>query len=275
MADLRGDAIPISGAGKSDWDRLPAWTFHGSINTHTLAPGNSLRIRGTVRVDSPALQGVGALQVNTDLSLRPLSDPEGASLLQAKSPTSILLTPTRLPIEREPMPWVTNLAHYQELPLVKTAATQAEAEVNLTLTLPPDLPAGYYSPTLDFFFPDMPGEHPTGRQVFPHTFQAPDFVDLPIIKVGNPAPPRLDWVLLLDTLSNGSRGVLAEEDADRFGIAQRILTPSETFVIPRLSAASGRPLSYRLEPFVPAVSLFHITSGLPNSSAYSLPVSLG
>ena len=266
VADLRGDAIPISGAGKSDWGRFPAWTFHGSIPTHTLTPGNSLRIRGTVRVDSPALQGVGALQVNTDLSLRPLSDSEGASLLQAKSPTSILLTPTGLPIERQPMPWVTNLAHYQELPLVKTAATRAEAEVNLTLTLPPDLPAGYYSPTLDFFFLDMPGEHPTGRQVFPHTFQAPDFVDLPIIKVGNPAPPRLDWVLLLDTFSNGSRGVLAEEDADRFGIAQRILTPSETFVIPRLSAASGRPLSYRLEPFVPAVSLFHITSGLPNSS---------
>ena len=56
------------------------------------------------------------------------------------------------------------------------------------------------------------------------------------------------------------------EDADRFGVAQRILTPSETFVIPRLSVASGQPLTYRLEPFVPTLSLFNITSGMPNSS---------
>ena len=73
--------------------------------------------------------------------------------------------------------------------------------------------------------------------------------------MGNPALPRLDWLLLLDTLSNGSRGIVAVEDADRFGVAQRILTSSDTFVIPRLSAASGQPLTYRLEPFVPTVGL--------------------
>ena len=265
VADLRGDAIPISGAGKIDWDRFPAWTFHGSLNTHTLTPGNSLRIRGTLRVDSPTLQGVGALQVNTDLRLRPLSDPEGASLLQTKSLASLLLTPTGLPIEREPMPWLTDLAHYREIPLVKTASTQAEARIDLTLSLPPDLPAGYYSPVLAFFFPDMPSENPPSPQVFPHPFQEPRNVNLPVVKVGNPAPPHLDYVLLLDTLSNGSRGVLAGEDTDRFGVAQRILTPSETFVIPRLSAASGQPLTYRLEPFVPTLSYFTITSDMPNS----------
>ena len=108
-------------------------------------------------------------------------------------------------------------------------------------------------------------EPPSSRQVFHHTFQEPRIVELPIIKVGNPVSPHLDWVLLLDTLSNGSRGVLAEDDADRFGVAQRILTPSETFVIPRLSATSGQPLSYRLEPFVPTLSLFNITNALPNS----------
>ena len=267
VADLPGADISISGAGRVDWENPPAWTFHGSLNTQTLAPGNLLRIRGTVRVDSPALQGIGVLQVNAGLKLRPLSDPEGASLLQAKSPASILLTPTGLPIEREPTWWVTDLAHYRELPLVKTASTQAEAEVDLTLTLPSDLPAGYYSPTLDLFFPDSPMGPLTDRQVLPTPSQETHIVHLPIIKVGSPAPPRLYWALLLDTLSNGSRGVLAVEDADRFGVAQRILTPSETFVIPRLSAALGQPLSYRLEPFVPAMSLSHDTStfGSPNS----------
>ena len=265
VADLAGPDISISGAGRVDWENLPAWTFHGSLTTQTLAPGNPLQIRGTLRVASPALQGTGALQVNTSLRLRPLSEPDGASLLQTKSLASILLTPTRLPIERKPMWWVTDLVHYRELPLVKTASTQAETAVDLRLTLPPDLPAGYYSPVLNFFFPDMPLEPLSGRQ-FHHTFQEPRIVDLPIVKVGNPALPRLDWVLLLDTLSNGSRGNLAIEDTDRFGVAQRILTPSETFVIPRLSAASRQPLTYRLEPFVPSVSLFNLTNDLPNSS---------
>ncbi len=265
VADRPGASIPISGAGRVEWEMLPTWTFHGSLNTQTLAPGDPLRIRGTVRVDSPALQGGGAFQVHAGLRLRPLSTPDGTSLLQTESLASILLTPTILPIEREPMWWVTDLAHYQELPLVKTTSTQAEAEIDLTLSLPSDLPAGYYSPILDFNFPDMPSENLTGRQIFHHTFQEPRIVDLPIIQVGNPVSPHLDWVLLLDTLSNGSRGVLAEEDADRFGVAQRILTPSETFVIPRLNVASGQPLSYRLEPFVPTLSLFDITNALPNS----------
>ena len=171
VADLPGDAIPISGAGKINWDRFPAWTFHGSVPAHTLTPGDPLRVRGTVRVESPALQGAGALRVSTALRLRPLSDPDGPSLLQTKSLASILLTPTGLPIEREPMWWATDLAHYQDHALVKTASRQAEAKIDLTLPLPPDLPAGYYSPILEFHSPGMPSEDPLSPHVFPEPFQ--------------------------------------------------------------------------------------------------------
>ena len=125
----------------------------------------------------------------------------------------------------------------------------------MTLSLPSDLPAGYYRPFLGFYSPDMPGENPPDRSVtFSDVVSSPHEAHLPIIRVGNPAPPRLNWPLLLDTLSNGSRGVLAVEDADRFGTAQRILIPSETFVIPRLGTTDS-PLTYRLEPFVPSVGL--------------------
>ena len=256
VADLPGADIPIGGAGKTEWDRLPAWTFHGSITTHTFAPGNPLRVRGTVRVDSSALQGVDALQVHTSLRLERLSDANGSSLLRESSFVSTFLTPTGLPIERQPRWWDDSLSQSRDLPLVKTASTRAEAEVALTLSLPPDLPAGYYRPFLTFYSPDMPEESPPDRSVtFSDVVSSPHEAHLPIIKVGNPAPPRLSWPLLLDTLSNGSRGILAVEDLDRFGVAQRILTSSETFVIPRLGPASGQPLTYRLEPFVPSVSL--------------------
>ena len=265
VADLPGADISIGGAGRFRWDGLPVWTFHGSINTQTLTPRDPLRVRGTVRVDSPALQGVNALPVHTTLRLERLSDTDGSSILSHNTFASTFPTPTGLPIERDSLWWDAELQAYQEVPLTKTAATQAEAEIDLTLPLPPDLPAGYYRPFLHFYSPDMPAEDPPSRSVILLLHQAARSFSqqarLPIIRIGHPASPRLDWPLLLDTLSNGSRGVVAVEDADRFGIAQRVLTTSDTFVIPRRDAASGQPLTYRLEPFVPTVSLGNGSSG--------------
>ena len=249
-----GGGIPIGAAGRAHWDALPAWTFQGSLTGRTFAPGDSLRVRGTVRAASPVLQGVDGLQVNAALRLERLSDSDGSSLLRRSIFASTFVTSTGLPIEREPQYWDERLSQYREMPLVKTATDQVEAKLDLTLTLPPDLSVGYYRPFLTFFFPDMPMEHSPSRPVTLPDFSIspPDAARLPIIRVRSPAPPHLDWVLLLDTLSNGSRGIVAVEDANRFGIAQRILTSSETFVIPRQSTALGQPLTYRLEPFVPA-----------------------
>ena len=261
VADPPGAGIPIGGAGRIAWNELPVWTFRGSLNTQTLAPGDPLRVHGTVRVDSPALQGADALWVNASLGLERT---DGPSLLHGLSVAgTTFLTPTGLPIERMSRFWTPGLSQYRTVPLVKTAATRVEAEVALMLVLPSDLPAGYYRPFLSFSFPDMPTEEPASQPFIDLLGQTPDILVLPISRVGHPAPPRLDWMLLLDTLSNGSRGVVAAEDADRFVIAQRILTSSDTFVIPRLDAASGQPLTYRLEPFVPTVSLDNGSGGNP------------
>ena len=264
VADPPGAGIPISGAGLIYFDSLPAWTFHGFLNTRALVPGDPLRVQGTVQIDSPASQGVSTLQAGAQLGLERAT---GTSVLHETAGSApAFLTPTGLPIERTGQSWATGLAQGQDFALIKTAETRVEAGLDLTLPLPPDLPAGYYRPLLLFYFPELPKEHPPGRPTVSVQQGNIHSVNLPIIKVGSPAPPRLDWVLLLDTLSNGSRGAVAVEDADRFGIAQRILTSSETFVIPRLSAASGQPLTYRLEPFVPGMSLFSGSGGgIPTS----------
>ena len=257
MADPPGADIPIGSAGRTDYNLLPAWTFHGSLATHTFASGDLLRVHGTVRVDSPALQGVDALQAQTSLRLDRLSAIEGSSIFRRSIFVSTFLTPTGLPIEREPL-WNNGFSQYQDAPLVKTASDQAETKVDLTLSLPPDLPDGYYRPVLRFDFPDMPQEDfPSNaiQESLEPTQDSTQEARLPIIRVGSPALPRLPWVLFLDTPSNGSRGVVAVEDATRFGTAQRILTSSETFVVPRLDAASGQPLTYRLEPFAPTVAV--------------------
>ena len=41
VADPPGAGIPIGGAGRRSLESLPAWTFHGSLNTQTLAPWRS------------------------------------------------------------------------------------------------------------------------------------------------------------------------------------------------------------------------------------------
>ena len=267
----------ISSAGRTDWQEhgLPAWTFNGSLNTQTFISGDPLRVQGTVQVHSPALQGVGGLQVDTRLRLERLSDTDGSSILRRNTFASTFLTPTGLPIERNPLNWDEGLDEYQQVPLVKTASARAEAEIDLTLTLPSDLPAGYYRPFLQFSFPEMPLENPPSRSVMGLLHFAgrgsEDEAHLSIIRVGNPAPPHLYWPLLLDTLSNGSRGVMAAEDADHFGVAQRILTSSETFVIPRLSATSSQPLTYRLEPFVPTVGLTNAAPPSPPRIPFQFP----
>ena len=277
VADPPGAGIRIGSAGRTYWDEpgLPAWTFQGSLNTQTLAPGDSLRVRGTVRVDSPALQGIGDLQVHVALRLERLSDTDGSSILRRGTFASTFVTPTGLPIERYPLRWDVGLDVYREETLTKRVATQAEAQINQILTLPPDFPAGYYRPFLTFYFPEMPVENPPSRSVIRTVHFAGrgswGEAHLPIIRVGNPASPRLYWLLLLDTLSNGSRGILAIEDASHFGVAQRVLTPSETFVIPRLSATAGRPLTYRLEPFVPAVGLANRDISSPPRIPFRFP----
>ena len=184
VADPPGTGIPIGGAGKIEWDSLPAWTFHGSINTDTFVPGDTLRVQGTVRADSSVLQSADALQVETQLVLERA---DGPSLLHGTSgAATTFLTPTGLPLERWGQWWATGFNQYQELPLVKTTSRRAEAEVALTLPLPPDLSAGYYRPFLQFRFPDMPREVPPSRPFLKTPALDTGTFVLPIIKVGSP-----------------------------------------------------------------------------------------
>ena len=125
VADPSGMGIPISGAGKVDPYRLPAWTFHGSLSTHTFAPGDPLRVQGTVRVDSQAVQGVDDLRVNTTLRLEPA---DGSSLLHETSgAASTFLTPTGLPLERTGQWWATGFHQHRDVPLVKTASSRGRS----------------------------------------------------------------------------------------------------------------------------------------------------
>ena len=58
----------------------------------------------------------------------------------------------------------------------------------------------------------------------------------------------------MDDISQGTHGVAAREDVGRFGLSSFIVTQGAPYVVPRLDARTGAPITYRLEPFLPMIS---------------------
>lgn len=248
-----GTGVPFAGVGLVRFQGLPAWTVEGTINRQDFQAGDTLRVQGTLRIVSPALAGAGPMRGGVGLALERLSGPDGAGAFRTNSFASVFLTPTGLPIERRGQP-SPGFEPTVNLDFTRPSAGRAEAVFELSLTLPADLPAGYYRPYLGTSFEGVPADA-SGVLLQVGARHEHFNAYLPVIRLGAPALPRLPWVLLMDTLANGSRGVSAVEDRSRFGVAQRIVTTSETFVVPRVDGATGRPLTYRLEPFAPTVSV--------------------
>jgi len=248
---VSGEEIPFGGAAAFGDRTLPVWVLTGTIDRQEVDPGESIRIRGKLEIRSPLLQDIESMEVYPSFRLERLSGPQGYGSLAQNIFASIFLTPTGLPIERVPIG--TDFAATM-VQMNKVAEDRVEASLDLAMPVPADLPAGYYvlRGTMAFTDPVL-GEFPNDIMIHVDKVGL-RFPYFPVIRVGDPAPPRLFWTLLTDTLSNGTRGVGAVEDRERFALAPRILTQSETFIIPKVDSASGAPLTYRLEPFAPTVS---------------------
>jgi hypothetical protein len=259
-----GSGVPAAGAWRTRFagdgeSGLPAYTFEGSLSTQAVQPGGTLRVQGTIRIVSSVLPGAGAMQARVTFGLERHSGPDGTGSHARSSYASTFLTPTSLPIERFPRFFNNGLDGFRAIDMTRPSADRAEASVDLTLTVPSNFLAGFYRPYLAVNFTGVPVEPPPASTILfgliDRASRSFNYIRLPIVRVGNPAPPRLFWTLLTDTLSNGTRGTVAVEDRDRFGVASRVLTQSQTFIVPRLNPTSGQPLHYRLEPYVPTVCL--------------------
>ncbi len=74
-----------------------------------------------------------------------------------------------------------------------------------------------------------------------------------VLRVGEPGEDRLLWTLLQDHPSQGSRGILAAEDAGRVALSSRVAYQAERTILPRVDPANGEPIPYPLEPYLPAL----------------------
>lgn len=245
-------------AGTSD-TYPPHWVVQGSINRTQFAPGAALEVQATMTIDSPVLAThAAAIGGTAVLVLERVSFEDGRPASARPMEASALLTPTGFALESPQEGDDGRSSRARPLALARTSATHAEGQVQISLPIASDLPAGYYRPTLRFFFGEtFPPRDPTpslSTTTIETHHDRLNALSLPVIRVGDPAPPRLFATLFSDGAFSGTRGAVAIEDASCCNLASIIQSPSKTLVVPRIDERSGAVLRYRLEPHVILVS---------------------
>ena len=229
----------------------PPWTFEGT----TTRQSNVLEINGVVRLISSAVQNAGPMTVRAGVRLHKLANANGTGSLAHNVYASALLTPAGLPIERELNGRLE--PNSSQISLVKTAPDRAEASIRLSVDLGTNVPAGYYVPAVRFNWQGVPTESPPSRATLAPLGNSVgrdgDVAYLPIVKIGEPAAPRLPAMLLAESLSDGSRGAHAIEDEQTYGLAPRVRV-HQKLVVPHADI-NGQPYAYRLEPHLPTILL--------------------
>ncbi|MCU0961137.1 MAG: hypothetical protein MUF48_13610 [Pirellulaceae bacterium] len=115
------------------------------------------------------------------------------------------------------------------------------------LEVPANLPAGRYGVVIH-----VRGIGPLEFDAGP---QSGMFRCAGLLRVGDPAPPRITPMLLASTGAGGARGTLAREDRDHVALNFRHRTAPDKLIIARDDAFTGQPLTYALDPYVPLLGL--------------------
>ena len=125
-------------------------------------------------------------------------------------------------------------------------------EGRLAVDLPADTPEGYYQPRL-YVFARLEGhETPVHLAAYSDNWNEKPYPVLPLVRVGDPATPRLPWSILAAAQQMGRRGALPEQERERIALAGRAgfggrlilrpgtydLTPSFPTLFPRSAIAS-------------------------------------
>jgi hypothetical protein len=269
MSPQPGGEIPVYAAGRAG-DHRGYWTASGTINADSYLPGDSFTAALNVMITAPKVDAsfdASGYTLQAVINFERFFEQDGThhALVQRGSSTSF--TPTGLPIDS--MSNGRN-AFYTPVTIRQTRAHDSREgnvlhfDLDLTGTLPDDLPAGIYRPALVLTY----GPDGSRKRLNSNILLGDDNLDdraelsydenifpayLPVVRVGNPTAPRLPWALLVNTFSNGLRGTVAIEERDLLGLSNRHAFQSKRFVI-QPTNRFGQQISYRLEPFIPTIS---------------------
>ena len=210
-----------------------------------------------------------SLNLQLHAGIAPLFDNQGSQLSANSDFVSRILTPSGLPIERQHGPGATNIGNTPVT--LQSDGGAMVSEFDLSAPLLPNLPDGTYR--LFLWIPggdqlDSLGDASTQGPV---RMLGYDGATAALITVGSPATPKLSPMILVDSPNEGSRGVVAREDIGRYDFSARIAFQSQEYVVQPRDLGTGRPISYRLEPFFPFLSLADRDLPIPPLVPFDLP----
>ncbi len=259
------------------------WYSEVVVSRSQWRAGETVRVDVAVSVPDAQIAALAAAGIKADklcvlMTAERSFDADGWMRLPSDERMSTLLTPAGLAIEggvqgavtdRYGYPYRSPVDQLGSLPLAQAPSDgygTRSAVFALTSSLPSGLPPGLYRLRFDvgvtagtraynlngypfaqrpsakeagtrtyFYSPVIPasGTHVSGRPIDAAQIQA-----------------RIPWLLLAGYNSNGYRGVVAEEDRERFATSDRSLIPDD--VILPMYDDSGKSLTYSLEPQFPA-----------------------
>jgi len=260
IPDAFASTTSATASALSFFETLPPWVAQLKMDKAAYAPGEPITIEGTY-----ALLGTIAAsqtpELEVDLLMIGINRSDGRTTLDHNTYCSTVMTPTGLPIERGTSIGSSYFTGEGIMVPLQQTGNQLQATFRFT-TAPIVLPDGYYRPQVMLVARGVnltpaggtPGvttridSAPRRKDNYPYGL-------LPVVRIGSPAPPRLVWTLFANTLSQGVRGVTAVEDRGSFAVANRIVTSSERFIIPRVDARTRAPIIYDLEPFALTIAV--------------------
>ena len=248
------------------------WVAEGVQNGWSFQAGETVRYIIDFSYVSPNIDGTLDLdtmlpRVQPELSLARISNAEGRPIQASFVP--VFMAPTGLPIFSQNA--------YERLPRLfetviqssELAGNKVTATVVFSYQVSHGLPSGYYVGKLEWdpsllWARDRSQAGPVGNEEGLLLRTAASQTLLPALRIGVAAEPRVPWMLLANTLSNGSRGAVAREDQGIFELGTKATFNADKFIIPKDDPQTGEPLPYRLEPFLPT---FGYTMGGPDRPA--------
>jgi hypothetical protein len=254
---------PGGGEGWQDFDAVgkigywAGWWMSGTLETEnstaqagaglTVQAGEKFTVTARLLVTAPALNctGVPTNTISGGGVLYYQFDESGRALQNNRWFTSLLFTPTGLPIEHEADKAAELLEPHVFTNLACITTHALEAHLVQSYTIPASLPDGVYQAGL-FVYGDIPQK--SGQPTLVTWLFSGEMASLPPLRVGNPATPHIPWTLLANYPINGLRGLQALEDVGSYAMPDRARYAPDLVVVPRLDERSGEQLVYRLEP---------------------------
>ncbi len=245
---------------KGGFDAGVAWLY-GELNSSKWSAGSSGRLSGQIEILSRNLTEKTVVELKSgDAFLEQVFNENGEQKAAAPEGSSSDMTVTGLPISRSEPMWAEaikigqiKLSNYRFIEIGKGLV-----DWELNYSVPNLTPNGIYQLVLTGegysmrpLIKGLRGEKRFYEDVYGEpSFHLSSVHGATQITIGDYNSPRLYAALLMNELSNGSRGVVANEDKAKFGISSRLVTNSSTAIFPP-NTASSLNKSYNIEPFIP------------------------